>query len=50
MAGKVMGSLCPDCDGTGSQWKSRKIKIDGEVSSDVVEEMCKRCGGTGHVK
>lgn len=47
---KVMGSLCPDCNGTGLQYKSKKIVIKGEVGSDVVAEVCKRCDGSGHVK
>jgi hypothetical protein len=43
---RIMGNLCPWCEGYGVKYVVRLQVIAGQViTREIVEEMCRRCVG-----
>lgn len=45
---RIMGNLCPWCEGEGVRYTVRLQVISGQlITREIVEELCRRCvGGT----
>ncbi len=45
---RIMGNLCPWCEGEGVRYTVRLQVISGQlITREIIEEICRRCeGGT----